>query len=544
MITETPRTARTLPSAPLPFGGASGWSERIGRWMRTRRTAVAVVALLTLASAALRTGQMGFHYWIDEAISVGIASHPLSDLPGLLRQDGSPPLFYALLHVWISVFGSRETATHALSLCFSLAAVPTAYLGGSALFGRRAGLLAAILAAGLPFLTYYGQETRMYSMVALESLLVAVSFVRVFVDRRRRWLPAFSLSLAAMLYTHNWALFATLAAMLAFAVCVMAAPRPRAALWRDGFLGFGAAGVLFLPWLPTLLYQAAHTGAPWALPPVIWSLTQGLYFVAGGRGASVALALAAGTGLWALTGRGVLDRSPASGPSDRRTVVAALSLAVLGFGTLLIAWVYAKTTPSWSSRYLAVIVGPLILLFSLGLARARGLGVVALALTCCFWVLQPRATSVYFKSNVAAVAHTIGHRAGPGALVLSTQPEQVPTLAYYLPGSDRFANPLGPVPDPHVVDWRNALQRFERSSVRSVLAPLIRGLPAGARVLLVTPLSFQTEPKWMVLIHRSSITWARYLMHDPRLRRLAVGAPHAQGPGVNVRAELFVVRGR
>ena len=40
---------------------------------------------------------------------------------------------------------------------------------GSALFGRRAGALAAMGAAGCPFLTYYAQEARMYSLVAVLS---------------------------------------------------------------------------------------------------------------------------------------------------------------------------------------------------------------------------------------------------------------------------------------------------------------------------------------------------------------------------------------
>ena len=32
-------------------------------------------------------------------------------------------------------------------------------------------------------------------------------------------------------------------------------------------LGFGFAGLLYLPWLPTLLHQVRYTGAPWLNPP-------------------------------------------------------------------------------------------------------------------------------------------------------------------------------------------------------------------------------------------------------------------------------------
>ena len=39
---------------------------------------------------------------VDEATSVGIASPLLwGSIPGILGQDGSAPLYYLLLHVWI-----------------------------------------------------------------------------------------------------------------------------------------------------------------------------------------------------------------------------------------------------------------------------------------------------------------------------------------------------------------------------------------------------------------------------------------------------------
>ena len=39
------------------------------------------LALLMAASLALRTGALSTGYWIDEGIAVGIASHPLADIP-------------------------------------------------------------------------------------------------------------------------------------------------------------------------------------------------------------------------------------------------------------------------------------------------------------------------------------------------------------------------------------------------------------------------------------------------------------------------------
>ena len=77
-------------------------------------------------------------YWLDEGISVGIAAHPLSEIPALLRNDGAPPLYYGLLHVWTSLFGMSEAATHLLSVAFALVALPVAFWAGCRLQGSVA----------------------------------------------------------------------------------------------------------------------------------------------------------------------------------------------------------------------------------------------------------------------------------------------------------------------------------------------------------------------------------------------------------------------
>src|SRR3954453_6427368 len=93
-----------------------------------RRPWVAVTAMVALVlwSVVLKLPGLRVFYWIDEGISLGVASHPLGAIPRLLRQDGSPPLYYVLLHLWMGLFGTSEPATHALSLVFGLLCVPAA----------------------------------------------------------------------------------------------------------------------------------------------------------------------------------------------------------------------------------------------------------------------------------------------------------------------------------------------------------------------------------------------------------------------------------
>src|SRR6185312_7363181 len=90
------------------------WLERWPIWLRFGGS----IVFLMFVSLFLRSRYVGGQFWMDEALSVGISSHSLTSIPHVLRHDGSPPLYYMLLHIWMSVFGSSETATHWLSLLF------------------------------------------------------------------------------------------------------------------------------------------------------------------------------------------------------------------------------------------------------------------------------------------------------------------------------------------------------------------------------------------------------------------------------------------
>lgn len=493
------------------------------RRLAVRRAAVpdevrtaAFLVLLVLVSAVLRTRVLDAPFWIDEGISVGIASHPLSELTGLLRQDGSPPLYYALLHGWIALVGSGEEATHALSLVFALLAVPAAFWAAGSASGRRAAWTCAALAALNPFLTTYAQETRMYTLVALLSIVATGAFVQAFVRGRRRYVPVLALALALLLLTHYWALFFAAGLVAALAVTLARGSEPPRPL-RDAGLVLGGAALAFAPWLPTLLYQVEHTGAPWSRAPGGSALLDGPAAVFSGDGSAMALLLAGGSGL-AVVLRGAHTR-------ERAAVVGTIVLAA---STLLLAWVGSQLAPAWANRYLAVLIGPLLLLAAIGLARAGRLGVVGLVVVLVLWGAYRASDD---KSNADEVAAQVAATLRAGDVVVSTHPEQVPVLAYYLPSGLRYATALGPVPDPLVMDWRDALARLEAAKPRETAEELVDRLPVGGRLLLVQPIirapqlaetARGWEAPWTSLVRRRSLEWGTLLARDRRLVRVAV----------------------
>jgi mannosyltransferase len=238
--------------------------QRLPEWARV----TGFMFVLMAVSLFIRTKYLGGQFWMDEGIAVGISGHALTAIPGVLRSDGSPPLYYLLLHIWMSLFGNSEVATHTLSLVFGMLTVPVGLWVGWSLFGKRAGMMTATLFAFSAFITEYSQETRMYSLMALLGLLATAGFMHGFVYRRRKYVILFSVSQALMLYTHAWGIFYGVGSAIALLILWRISPEEdRKNLLKDGVLAFVGAGVLFLPWLPNFIYQATHTAAPWDSSP-------------------------------------------------------------------------------------------------------------------------------------------------------------------------------------------------------------------------------------------------------------------------------------
>ena len=489
----------------------------------------AVLGGLTVLAFELRRRALGAPFWIDEGISVGIASHPLTEIPGLLRQDGSPPLFYVLLHWWMGIFGSSESSTHAFAATCAILSVPAGWWAARP-FGRNAGLAAAALLAVSPYVGLYADETRMYSLVLLLTLLATGAFLRAFVLRRRRYVAVFAVLLAAVLYTHAWGAFYAVSAGLAWLGLVAWGPdRRRLAL--DGLLGFGGALVLFAPWLPTLAYQTAHTGAPWSHRPSGRSLSRAMERIFSGRMPETILLLVAGGGLVEILLRG---------PGAHRR--AALGVVVIAALTLYVAWAWSHfNTPAWALRYLVIVLAPLAVAAGAGLGRIPILGAATLAVVALLsWQGKPSITTLQNKSDVSVVAHTLAPALPRGTLVFSPQPEQVPNLRYYLPSGMRFLTPLGPVRDAGVMDWRDAMKRLDGARYDRVLLPAVRRLRPRTRLLIVQPLFGSPDAPWTVRIRHIARRWHRSLRRSGLVRTVQIITPRHGSSRSTVSAILLV----
>jgi mannosyltransferase len=470
------------------------------RLLASRWSTPAILTVLTAVSLYLRTRQLNAGFWIDEGLSVGIAHHHLTSIPGLLHQDGSPPAYYLLLGLWIRLFGDSASATHTLSLVFSLGCIPLSFALGRSLFGRMTGLCCATLAAFDPYLTYYAQETRMYSLEAFLSLIVALAYVNGILRGRGPWVVVFVLSLDAMLYVHNWALF--LCVGLAAATVLFARERLRR-------FGVAAAGValLYAPWVPTLLEQVRHTGAPWTSAPSFRDFVFAPGAVFNGDAPFLAFALVGGAALVPVLRR--------RGDDERATI---LTLALAAEVTVLLAWILSQASPAWATRYFAVVLGPLLVVAARGVVRARRLGLAAFVVVLFLWTGYSVTDN---KENAREVTAALAPSIRPGELVISTHPEQVPVLRYYLGARPRFASTLGAVTDSQIFDWRDAVDRLRAARPRPTLDALLQTVAPGSEFVVITPVFRDYRAwraKWTHLVWQRSIQWTTLLANDPRVR--------------------------
>jgi hypothetical protein len=494
----------------IPIGiRQPAWLARIPAWAWIG----ALLLVLCAIGLYFRTGYVSYQFWMDEAITVGIASHHLTQIPGVLRNDGSPPLFYVILHLWMSLFGDSETSTHSLTALIGTLTIPVGLWAGWSLFGRRAGIIAAILFTFNAFIVVYSGETRMYVLMALWGLLATAGFLHGFVYRRRRYVLLFAVSQALMLYTHAWSLFFGASTVIALWLLYRNGDEStREHLVKDAILAYAGAGVLFLPWLPTFFFQVTHTAAPWDTAPRFGAPVQLARNIMGGDRVTAAVVIASGVGL-----------APLFVKSRRRSRDAELmwSMITITTATLALAWIASQITPAWVPRYFAPVVAPILLLGAMGMARAGVVGVVGVALSVAF-LMFPGAYTPLFKSDMQALGGEIAPRLHPGDLVIVAQPEQTPLAYYYLPAGLKFDNIMSATPlrDPTYMDWADALKRLKHADPFKLGRKLLASVRPGQQVLFIRPMTEGAGTwfaGWTELVRFRAAQWSGIIGSDRQL---------------------------
>lgn len=445
VITETMRSEATAPDV-----------EAAPRWAPVITGAAALVFVVGLV---LRFWTRS-HLWLDEALTVNIAGLPLRQIPGALRHDGAPPLYYAILHVWIRMFGTSAAAVRSLSGVCSVAALPPMWFAGRRVAAgadrRVTGPVAIVLLASSPFAIRYATEARMYSLVVLLGLLGYLALARILErdEPRPADLVGFALVCGLLALTHYWSLYllAVLAVVFAWkATRSEAAGRRR---YRLALLALLAGSVLFVPWLPTFWFQLRHTGTPWSEPATFGAMVNAISEFAGGRSST---GRALGLAFFALAGFGLfgagVDRNRVE--VDLRTRPRSRGLTVVVVGTLAVAIAAGLVSGgAFAARYAAVVFPPFLLLVTLGTTvfLDRRILAAVVAAAAVFGLITASGNVRTDRSQAGEIAATLRAQFRPGD-VIGYCPDQLgPATARLLPASyDQVTFPRRT--GPRFVNW-------------------------------------------------------------------------------------------
>lgn len=424
---------------------------------------------LTLVAGVLRFATVTSQsYWFDEALTAHEMRLPFAAMwSSLLTHETNPPLYYVLTWLWSRLFGVGEVSLRFISALAGTAVVPITYACGKELISRRAGLIAAALAAVSPFMVWYSQEARSYMLFAAlcgTSLLFAARCAR-----------------APSLRNHvGWVISGSLAILTHFFAGFLIGPE---AIWlllllKRGRVTVTASAVLAavqLALLPLIVHDTSHPIASWisGFPLSVRIEQVPVEFALGTlyRGSLASHGLLIGACAAIVCGALIV-----LGGTRGERRAGALIAAIAGFILLVPLALTQVGHDYFDVRNLMPVWIPLALLVALACSTARtqalGFG-LATALVGLFVIAGIRIDSgaQYQRPNWRGAAAALGSPSGARAIVAYDGAFAAGPLAIYMPRLPWLSSP--PV----------ATRLGEVDLIGSSWQDVSPTLPPGARLL-------------------------------------------------------------
>jgi mannosyltransferase len=175
--------------------------------------------LLTILGFLLRFYNLGLNsLWLDEASTNAFAVMSIPDIWKATAGGGefNPPLFYWIEHLML-MLGNNEVVLRFVPALLGVLTIPLIYFAGKEFMDHNVGIIAAAAFAFSPFLIFYSQEARAYSM-----MLFFVAFAMVFyfkalkTNELKNW-ALFGILSALAFWSHFYA-FVIIASLILYAI--------------------------------------------------------------------------------------------------------------------------------------------------------------------------------------------------------------------------------------------------------------------------------------------------------------------------------------
>jgi mannosyltransferase len=173
----------------------------------TRSRYMQLLLSVTLIGFILRMYHLGYNsLWLDEASTLTFA---VKSLPGIWQATTSgefnPPLFYWAEHLMLT-FGNSEAVLRFIPALLGVLTIPLVYLAGREFLDRNVGIIAATAFAFSPFLIYYSQEARAYSMMLFFVTFSLIYYFKALNSNDTKDWALFGILSALAFWSHFYAL--------------------------------------------------------------------------------------------------------------------------------------------------------------------------------------------------------------------------------------------------------------------------------------------------------------------------------------------------
>jgi mannosyltransferase len=181
---------------------------------------VQLLVCLTIAGLFLRLYNLGFNsIWLDEAATYNASIGSFSAIwQTMAAGDFNPPLFYWIEHVML-LLGNNEVILRFVPALFGILTIPVMYCAGKEFVDRNAGIIAAAATTISPFLIYYSQEARAYSMALFFIAFAMVFYLRALKDNTVKNWALFGI-LSALAFWSHFYVFVLIASLVVYALAL------------------------------------------------------------------------------------------------------------------------------------------------------------------------------------------------------------------------------------------------------------------------------------------------------------------------------------
>jgi mannosyltransferase len=491
-----------------------------------------------LLGTFLRFHQIGAQpLWLDEAFSHWFSSRTMLELWTIVPKfEANPPLYYTLLKLWRSLFGSSEACLRSLSAVMSIGCIPLVFmlgrLMGKSIEGNWLGAMGALMFSLSPLHIQYAQEARPYAMLTFGATLVLCASLWIVRHPTEACEPIISKLLLPKHYAGNsagwskslawmitvvaiaftlWLHNTSILYILTISLIILA--------WFSLELRFNriflvnlmvVAFIVFLLWAPYLIFlipQAISASLPIPKPTFLSALDTVVWLLYGNAipwatSTSAILKIVAFVFIIAFAAVGLLN--------IRRRGGQYVSILILGsiFGPILLELLFSATVrPIFLARTIIYVSVPFYIAVAAGIlmlrdSRKRIIVMMMISLIFSKWTFNYYRE--YQKEPWDKIANIVASQAKDDVVLLVPNNLELP-FSYYMEKTNNSIVQIIPLPFP-ISFFLHPAPNLERLSSDSFKAIQIRPSDVSAIDNVVS----RKSPIWLV-------TRAEYLFDPDRI---------------------------